>query len=125
MKLRVGISPCPNDTFAFHAILERCIDMRGFELDVELVDVQRLNDGLFAGHYDVAKASFHAALLLSDRIVPMTGRPPAGLAAGRGTSLGAAVTVELRRPRSANDLVHDDCAARVRAKVVASLTEDL
>ena len=65
------------------------------------------------------------ALLLSDRIVPMTGRPPAGPAPGRGTSLGPAVAVELPRPRSANDLVHDDCAARVRAKVVASLTEDL
>jgi nitrate/nitrite transport system ATP-binding protein len=65
------------------------------------------------------------ALLLSDRIVPMTGRPPAGPAPGRATSLGAAVAVELPRPRSANDLVHDDCAARVRAKVVASLTEDL
>jgi nitrate/nitrite transport system ATP-binding protein len=65
------------------------------------------------------------ALLLSDRIVPMTGRPPAGPATGRGTSLGAAVAVELPRPRSANDLAHDDCAARVRAKVVASLTEDL
>ena len=60
MKLRVGISPCPNDTFAFHAILERRIDMRGFELDVELLDVQQLNDGLFGGRYDIAKASFHA-----------------------------------------------------------------
>jgi ABC-type nitrate/sulfonate/bicarbonate transport system ATPase subunit len=65
------------------------------------------------------------ALLLSDRIVPMTGRRAVGSAPGRGTSLGAAVAVELPRPRSANDLVHDDCAARVRAKVVASLTEDL
>jgi nitrate/nitrite transport system ATP-binding protein len=65
------------------------------------------------------------ALLLSDRIVPMTGRPPRGPAPGRGTSLGAAVAVELPRSRSANDLAHDDCAARVRAKVVASLTDDL
>ena len=72
MKLRVGISPCPNDTFAFHAILERRIDMRGFELDVELVDVQQLNDGLFGGRYDVSKASFHAALLLSDRFVVLS-----------------------------------------------------
>jgi len=65
------------------------------------------------------------ALLLSDRIVPMTGRPAAGPAPGRGTSLGAPVAVELPRPRSANALVHDECAARVRAKVVASLTDDL
>jgi 1,4-dihydroxy-6-naphthoate synthase len=65
--LRLGISTCPNDTFAFHAILERRIDLRGLEFEVDLLDVQQLNDGLFAGRYDVAKASFHAALLLADR----------------------------------------------------------
>ena len=65
MKLRLGLSTCPNDTFAFHAILERRIDLRGLELDAELLDVQQLNDGLFAGRYDVSKASFHAALLLA------------------------------------------------------------
>ncbi|MGN6380660.1 MAG: menaquinone biosynthesis family protein [Gaiellales bacterium] len=67
MRLRVGISPCPNDTFAFHAILHRRIDMRGLDMDVELHDVQQLNDGLFAGRYDLSKGSYHAALLLADR----------------------------------------------------------
>ncbi len=65
MRLRLGLSTCPNDTFAFHAILERRIDLRGLEFDVELLDVQQLNDGLFAGRYDVSKASFYAALLLA------------------------------------------------------------
>jgi 1,4-dihydroxy-6-naphthoate synthase len=64
--LRLGISTCPNDTFAFHAIMERRIDLRGLEFDVELLDVQQLNDGLFEGRYDIAKASFHAALLLAE-----------------------------------------------------------
>jgi len=67
MKIRLGISPCPNDTFAFHAILEQRIDLRGFEIDAELVDVQTLNEGLEDSRYDIAKASFHAALLLADR----------------------------------------------------------
>ncbi|MDX6592404.1 MAG: 1,4-dihydroxy-6-naphthoate synthase [Gaiellales bacterium] len=65
MKLRVGLSTCPNDTFAFHAILERRIDLRGLEIEPVLLDVQQLNDGLFAGSYDISKASFHAALLLA------------------------------------------------------------
>ncbi len=65
MRLTLGISTCPNDTFAFHAILERRIDLRGLEFDVELHDVQELNDRLMAGRYDVAKASYHAALLLA------------------------------------------------------------
>ena len=80
MKLRVGLSTCPNDTFAFHAILERRIDLRGLEIEVELLDVQALNDGLFAGRYDISKASFHAALLLADRY----GVLPAGAALGFG-----------------------------------------
>jgi 1,4-dihydroxy-6-naphthoate synthase len=67
MKLRVGLSPCPNDTFAFHAILERRIDLRGLEIEPQLLDVQQLNEGLFADRFDVSKASFHAALLLADR----------------------------------------------------------
>jgi 1,4-dihydroxy-6-naphthoate synthase len=67
MTLRLGISPCPNDTFAFHAIMERRIDLRGLDLEVELLDVQALNDGLAAGMLDISKASYHAALLLADR----------------------------------------------------------
>jgi 1,4-dihydroxy-6-naphthoate synthase len=67
MKLRVGISPCPNDTFAFGAIMERAIDLDGLDPVVELHDIQRLNEGLAAGAFDVAKASFHAALRLADR----------------------------------------------------------
>ena len=66
MKLRLGLSTCPNDTFAFHAILERRVDLRGLEFEPELLDVQQLNDGLFAGRYDISKASFHAALLLAN-----------------------------------------------------------
>ncbi len=67
MKLRVGISPCPNDTFAFHGILERRVDLRGLDIEIGFADVQALNDGLVGGRYDLSKASFHQALLLSDR----------------------------------------------------------
>jgi 1,4-dihydroxy-6-naphthoate synthase len=80
VKLRVGISPCPNDTFAFHAILERRIDLRGLDIEIEFADVQQLNDGLVAGRYDLSKASFHQALLLTDRF----GVIPAGSALGFG-----------------------------------------
>src|SRR6478752_4038679 len=61
--------------------------MRGFDLDVELVDV------LFGGRYDISKASFHAALLLSDRFVVLAsgaalgfGVGPLLVAAGPGTA---------------------------------------
>ena len=82
MRIRLGISPCPNDTFAFHGILEGRVDLRGLEFETELVDVQQLNDGLFADRYDVAKASFHAALLLSDRSVVLAAGSALGFGVG-------------------------------------------
>lgn len=66
-RLKIGISTCPNDTFAFHALMEGRIETPGLEWDFDLLDVEQLNEGLFRGEYDVAKASFHAALHLSDR----------------------------------------------------------
>jgi 1,4-dihydroxy-6-naphthoate synthase len=63
VKLRVGISTCPNDTFAFHGLLTRRIEVPGVELDFVLADVEELNQELGRGTLDVAKASFHAALL--------------------------------------------------------------
>lgn len=79
-KIRLGISTCPNDTFAFHALINRHVDWRGLDFRVELLDIQELNDGLFAGSFDVAKASFHAALLLSEQWQVL----PSGSALGFG-----------------------------------------
>lgn len=78
--IRVGISTCPNDTFAFHGLLTGKIETPGMQFEFELLDVQELNDRLFAGDFDVAKASFHAALLLADEI----GVLPSGSALGFG-----------------------------------------
>jgi 1,4-dihydroxy-6-naphthoate synthase len=63
--IHLGISTCPNDTFAFHGILEQRVDLRGLEFQTELLDVEELNQRLGAGDFDVAKASFHTAVLLS------------------------------------------------------------
>ena len=78
--IRLAISTCPNDTFAFHAILNQKIDFGGLDFDVQLLDIQQLNDSLFAGQFDFAKASFHAAALLADRTVVL----PSGSALGFG-----------------------------------------
>jgi len=78
--IHLGISTCPNDTFTFHAILEHRIDLRGLTFDIELLDVEELNRRLFAGDFDIAKASFHAALLLAGDL----GVLPVGSALGFG-----------------------------------------
>ena len=78
--IHLGISTCPNDTFAFHGILERKVDLRGLDFRVDLLDVEELNRRLFAGDFDVAKASFHAALRLRGAL----GVLPVGSALGFG-----------------------------------------
>ena len=78
--IRLGISTCPNDTFAFHGLLTRAVDCRGLEFEVELLDVEALNERLLAGSFDVCKASFHAALRAADDVVVL----PSGSALGFG-----------------------------------------
>lgn len=80
MRLRIGISTCPNDTFAFHGLLTGAVAAEGLDLDFTLADVQELNDLLARGALDVGKASFHAALRLADRF----GVLPVGSALGFG-----------------------------------------
>jgi nitrate/nitrite transport system ATP-binding protein len=58
--------------------------------------------------------SVEEAILLADRIVPMTRGP-------RGTLL-ASIPVGLPRPRTASLLARDAEAARVRAAILAALT---
>lgn len=79
-RIRLGISTCPNDTFAFHALLNRKVDWQGLDFEVELLDIQQLNQRLFDDAWDVAKASFHAALLLTERTMVL----PTGSALGFG-----------------------------------------
>ncbi len=78
--LRVGISTCPNDTFAFHGLLAGEVGAEGMRLEFELADVEELNRRFAAGALDVAKVSFHAALRLAERLVVL----PVGSALGFG-----------------------------------------
>ena len=48
MKLSLAISPCPNDTFMFDAMLNGRIDTEGLEFEVVFKDIEELNAGLSA-----------------------------------------------------------------------------
>jgi 1,4-dihydroxy-6-naphthoate synthase len=78
--IRLGISTCPNDTFAFHGLLTRSVDWRGLRFEVELLDIEQLNERLLGDGFDVGKTSFHAALHLADDHVVL----PSGSALGFG-----------------------------------------
>jgi 1,4-dihydroxy-6-naphthoate synthase len=67
MRYKLGISTCPNDTFMFHALLERRVACEGFELEIELLDVQRLNEGLRRGEFAFSKASCFGAVQLQEQ----------------------------------------------------------
>lgn len=58
MKLTLGFSPCPNDTFIFEALVNHKFDAEGFEFDVHLEDVQTLNQWAMEGKLDVTKVSY-------------------------------------------------------------------
>ena len=58
MKISLGFSPCPNDTFIFDALVNNKIDTEGLEFDVQLEDVQTLNEWVREGKLDVSKISY-------------------------------------------------------------------
>ena len=60
MKLKLGFSPCPNDTFIFDAMVHGLIDTEGLSFDYFLADVEELNRRAMSGEVDITKLSFHA-----------------------------------------------------------------
>ena len=80
--IRLGISTCPNDTFTFRALIDRCVDWQGLEFEIDLLDIQQLNNRLFDGAFDVAKTSFHAALLLSNETIVLSTGSALGFGVG-------------------------------------------
>lgn len=60
MKLTLGFSPCPNDTFIFDALVHGKIDTDGLEFDVALADVEALNNNARKAALDITKVSYAA-----------------------------------------------------------------
>lgn len=79
-RIHLGISTCPNDTFAFAGLIDGMVPTGPFEFVIDLLDIDELNQGLLGGRFDVMKASYHAALLLADEITVL----PVGSALGFG-----------------------------------------
>jgi 1,4-dihydroxy-6-naphthoate synthase len=64
MKLSLGFSPCPNDTFIFDALVNNKIDTKGISFDVQLEDVQTLNQWAIQGKLSITKLSYGVLPLL-------------------------------------------------------------
>jgi len=66
MKLTLGFSPCPNDTFIFDALVNHKIDTGGLSFDVALEDVETLNQWALKGKLDITKLSYGVLPLVLD-----------------------------------------------------------
>src|SRR5205085_11142794 len=82
MKLTLGFSPCPNDTFIFDALVNKKIDGEGFEFDIVLEDVETLNQWAMNGRLDITKLSFPAFFQGLDKYVLLNSGSALGKGAG-------------------------------------------
>jgi 1,4-dihydroxy-6-naphthoate synthase len=69
MKLSLGFSPCPNDTYIFDAMLHGRIDSEGLEFEIFMEDVETLNRRAMLGELDITKLSYHAYAYLLEKYV--------------------------------------------------------
>ncbi|RJX36208.1 MAG: 1,4-dihydroxy-6-naphthoate synthase [Desulfarculus sp.] len=93
--LTFGFSPCPNDTFAFHALVHGLVDSGGLTITPLLADVEELNQRALAGELELSKLSFHALgyVLESYQLL----RAGAALGRGCGPLLVARPGFDLKR----------------------------
>jgi len=82
MKLTLGFSPCPNDTYIFDAMVHHKVDTEGLDFVYHMADVENLNVDAFAGKPDITKLSFHAFLHLAGKYLLLDSGAALGFGAG-------------------------------------------
>ena len=122
MNLGFGFSPCPNDTFAFDALVHGRIDGARSPSTPALHDIEQLNALAREGRYELTKLSFGALAGLRDRYTMLR----SGGALGRGcgplvvareaATLAQAVCGPVRDPGLGHDRLPAAAAGRARAR---------
>ena len=78
--LSLGYSPCPNDTYIFHALVHGLVRCGDLTFEERLEDVETLNQLALDGVLDLTKISFHAFGHVRDQYLLLR----SGAALGRG-----------------------------------------
>jgi 1,4-dihydroxy-6-naphthoate synthase len=78
--LTLGFSPCPNDTFIFHALVKGLVKADGIRFSERLLDVEQLNLLALSAALEITKVSFHLYGHIRDQYTLLS----AGSALGRG-----------------------------------------
>lgn len=95
-ELTFGYSPCPNDTFAFHALVHGLVDVP-FRVTPVLLDIEELNRRAHDGAFDLTKMSVGAFAAVGTRYRLLR----SGAALGHGVG----PLVVTRTPMSLDDAV--------------------
>ncbi len=82
MKLTLGFSPCPNDTFIFDAMIHHKINTEGLDFEVFYDDVETLNQKAMRGELDISKLSYHAFAYVTDKYVLLDAGSALGFGVG-------------------------------------------
>jgi len=96
LKIKLAISPCPNDTFIFEPMIHQRIDSEGLSFDVEFHDVETLNRMALKKKAEMIKVSYHAWLFLREHYFLLD----SGSAMGEGNG----PLLISREPWSINDI---------------------
>jgi 1,4-dihydroxy-6-naphthoate synthase len=72
MKLSLAISSCPNDTFMFDALINKKINIKNYNFDLIIADVEELNKLSQKAETDISKMSFHNFFKVADNYQMLT-----------------------------------------------------
>src|ERR1700730_11278540 len=90
----LGHSPDPDDAFMFYAIAKNKIDLRGYQFEHRLEDIQTLNERAIRGELHISAISIHAYAYVSDKYALL----PCGASMGDG--YGPLLVRKIRDPKS-------------------------
>jgi 1,4-dihydroxy-6-naphthoate synthase len=106
----LGHSPDPDDAFMFYAIAQNKIDLRGYQFEHRLKDIQTLNEWARRGDLHISAISIHAYAYVTDKYALL----PCGASMGDGYG-----PVVVQKPRKSNpstakpfNLLTGDASAR-------------
>jgi 1,4-dihydroxy-6-naphthoate synthase len=94
-RFTLGHSPDPDDAFMFYAMAENKIDLRGYQFDHRLEDIQTLNERAQRGELHISAISIHAYAYVCKNYALL----PCGASMGDGYG---PVVIRKRRPPNAD-----------------------
>lgn len=108
MKLSLGFSTCPNDTFMFDALVNGRIKQDEFEFELTLGDILHLNRGAIAGQFDIVKLSYNTYGQVKDEY--------ALLNSGSAMGMGCGPLLIAKEPISIEELLAQDLPIAIPGK---------